>query len=119
RADPAGPARGRGLLGVSGEDLVRLLAAGAEGTAGWGAFHDYHRLWREHGFARMFRGLMTAEDVAPRLLALADGERRLTNLLHLGELLADEAARQPRGLEVLAQWMAAPAAGPHPGSAGP
>ena len=116
RDDIVRAALGTELLGVSGEELVRLLAVEAEWTERVESFHDYHRLWREHGFARMFRGLVTAEGISPRLLAFADGERRLTNLLHLGELLADEAARQPRGLEVLAQWMASRAVDPHPES---
>ena len=51
-----------------------------------------------------------------RLLAHEDGERRLTNLLHLGELLQDEAARHPRGLDALVQWMAARAADRQPQS---
>jgi hypothetical protein len=34
----------------------------------------------------MFRGLLEVADVRARLLALDDGERRLTNLLHLGGL---------------------------------
>ena len=116
RDDIVRAALGTELLGMPGEELVRLLAADAEWAARIETFHGYHRLWREHGFARMFRALAAAAAIAPRLLALADGERRLTNLLHLGELLADEAARQPRGLEALSEWMATRAADPHPES---
>ena len=116
RDDIVRAALGTELLGMPGEELVRLLTADAEWATRVETFHGYHRLWREHGFARMFRALAAAEEIAPRLLALADGERRLTNLLHLGELLADEAARQPRGLEALSEWMATRAADPHPES---
>src|SRR5262249_55530920 len=116
RGDIVRAALGTELLGMPGEELVRLLAADAQWAARVETFHGYHRMWREHGFARMFRALAAAEGIASRLLALADGERRLTNLLHLGELLADEAARQPRGLEALAEWMATRADDPHPES---
>src|SRR5262249_60283134 len=105
RDDIGRAALGTELLGMPGEELVRLLAADAQWAARVETFHGYHRMWREHGFARMFRALAAAEGIAPRLLALADGDRRLTNLLHLGELLAREAARQPRGLEALAEWV--------------
>src|SRR5262245_6277335 len=113
RDDIVRAALGTELLGMPGEELVRLLAADAEWAARVETFHGYHRMWREHGFARMFRALAAAEGIAPRLLALADGERRLTNLLHLGELLADEAARPPRGLGALAEWGATRGGAPH------
>jgi len=50
-------------------------------------FGEYRELWRERGFGPMFRRFLHDEGVARRALARPDGERRLTNLLHLGELL--------------------------------
>lgn len=42
----------------------------------------------EHGFIRFFRAWLIGEGIPQRLsLAFRDGERRLTNLLHLAELL--------------------------------
>ena len=35
----------------------------------------------------MLRTVVAEQNVRPRLLSYTDGERRLTNLLHLGELL--------------------------------
>ena len=116
RDDVVRAALGTELLGVTGEELFALF----DDDAGWAAvlddFQRLHQVWREHGFARMFRELLTGRDVSHRLLSYADGERRLTNLLHLGELLQDEAARHPRALEALVQWMAARAADPRPQS---
>ena len=43
----------------------------------------------------MFRRWIDREGVSRRLLARADGERRMTNLLHLGELLHQVAQEQP------------------------
>ena len=112
RDDVVRAALGTELLGVTGEALFALR----EDDTGWGAeldaFQRFHQVWREHGFARMFRELVAERGVSHRLLAHEDGERRLTNLLHLGELLQDEAARHPRGLDALVQWMAARAADP-------
>ena len=50
-------------------------------------FHHYHEFWRDKGFIPMFRHLLQEENIRTQMLRLGDGERRLTNLLHLGELL--------------------------------
>jgi exodeoxyribonuclease V beta subunit len=55
----------------------------------------------------MFRELMAAEQVRPRLLSLPGGERRLTNVLHLAEVLHGEEMRRRSGMGGLIQWLAA------------
>jgi exodeoxyribonuclease V beta subunit len=67
------------------------------------AAEQYHQLWQQHGFMRVFRAWLDQERVAERLLAGIDGERRLTNLLHLAELLQTESLQRP-GLEALLAW---------------
>jgi exodeoxyribonuclease V beta subunit len=52
---------------------------------------------------RVFRAWLDEQAVAERLLARVDGERRLTNLLHLGEWLQAESLLRP-GLEPLLAW---------------
>ncbi|MGK8708903.1 exodeoxyribonuclease V subunit beta [Metapseudomonas otitidis] len=66
----------------------------------------YHQLWQQHGFMRAFRAWLDEQAVAERLIALPDGERRLTNLLHLAELLQAESLLRP-GLEPLLAWFIA------------
>ncbi len=63
-------------------------------------FDDLRSLWLQRGFGVMYRRLLASERVAQRLLARPDGERRLTNLLHLGECLhqAAEAHASPEAL---------------------
>ncbi len=63
----------------------------------------FHALWLARGFMPMFRSLLHAWKVAPRLLALPDGERRMTNLLQLAELMQN-AAREHVGMENLLRW---------------
>src|SRR5574337_913993 len=60
--------------------------------------------WLERGFGVMLRRLQEGEEVSPRLLARPDGERRLTNFLHLAELLQQAATRHP-GPEALLRWL--------------
>jgi exodeoxyribonuclease V beta subunit len=50
-------------------------------------FHRYRDRWVKYGFMRMFRELSSREKIVQRILALDHGERRLTNLLHLSELI--------------------------------
>jgi exodeoxyribonuclease V beta subunit len=67
-------------------------------------FAGYRELWLARGIGRMLRDWMRAEDVAARLLRRPDGERRLTNLMHLAELL-HEAAANHAGPEALLRWL--------------
>ncbi len=94
------------LVGESGEVLYALGEDERHWERRLESFHEYHRLWREQGFIRFFRALLDGEDIPRRLLAFRDGERRLTNLLHLGELLQAEALRARPGMEGLIQWLA-------------
>ncbi|MGL4315066.1 MAG: exodeoxyribonuclease V subunit beta [Pseudomonas sp.] len=91
------------LLGRSAADL----AACQDNAQAWDdereAAERYHQLWQQQGFMRAFRAWLDEQKVAQRLLALVDGERRLTNLLHLAELLQTESL-QRTGLEQLLSW---------------
>ncbi len=72
----------------------------------WDAFNDYHHIWINFGFYLMFRKLMARERIKARLLDLADGERRLTNLLHLAELAHQAEVEQRLGPDGLIKWLA-------------
>ena len=92
------------LFGLSGEALHRLH----EDERAWAQWleklQDYRQLWREHGFIRFFRAWLIAEGIPQRLLAFRDGERRLTNLLHLAEL-THVASRSHPGMAGLLKWL--------------
>lgn len=65
-------------------------------------FHGLHRSWAARGVLTALEQLfMTA---APTLLALTDGERRMSNYLQLGELLADAEA-ECFGMASLVRWL--------------
>jgi exodeoxyribonuclease V beta subunit len=67
-------------------------------------FADYRALWEQRGFATMFRKLLRAEGAEARLLNLDRGDRRLTNVLQLAELLA-ESAREHSSPDMLLRWL--------------
>jgi exodeoxyribonuclease V beta subunit len=69
-------------------------------------FSRYRTLWHERGFAVMWRTLMRELRVGERLVAGADGERRLTDVNHLAELVQARAATQP-GIAPTLRWLAA------------
>lgn len=75
--------------------------------ARWERFEEYRRLWADSGFFRMFSRLMRIEQVKSTLLQLPDGERRVTNLLHLAELLQQAETGQRLSPEGLLKCMAA------------
>ncbi|WP_254275704.1 exodeoxyribonuclease V subunit beta [Halomonas sp. 3H] len=55
-------------------------------------FRGYHRQWQRQGVLPMLHRLLADFAVPTRLLRSASGERNLTDLLHLGELLQEASA---------------------------
>ena len=69
-------------------------------------FADYRDRMERNGFLAMFRKLLDEQQVRASLLRFEDGERRLTNLFHLGELLHETATEQRLNPAALARWLA-------------
>jgi exodeoxyribonuclease V beta subunit len=94
------------MMGMSGEAVERLQ----HDEAGWetvlNRFHEYYDMWNRFGFIRMFRSFLLREKVRSRLLSLPSGERRLTNVLHLSELLHQTATEEKLGMAGLLKWLA-------------
>ncbi|MFI5395887.1 MAG: exodeoxyribonuclease V subunit beta [Candidatus Binatia bacterium] len=95
------------LMGLSGHDVFALQ----EDERGWDAwmrrFQGWHEAWLHDGFVAGFHRLLDECEVQPRLLALTDGERRLTNILHLGELLHAVEVEERHGPLALVHWLSA------------
>lgn len=68
-------------------------------------FFHYRALWIENGFIRMLRHLMVNEKIALRLLKRPDGERYVTNVLHLAELMHQVSIERGLGMGELIQWL--------------
>jgi exodeoxyribonuclease V beta subunit len=68
---------------------------------------DHRELWLKRGVGVMLRRWMVDEQVSQRLLARTDGERRMTNLLHLCECLheASQGASGHASPEALLRWL--------------
>ena len=76
------------LCGVPLAELdVQTGRGSAKFTAYLEIFRKMNQLWYQQSFAAMFEYFLNAFNVRETLASRSDGERRLTNLLHLGELL--------------------------------
>ena len=94
------------VFGLNASVLGNLSSDEAEWETTLNRFADYHLLWRDQGFVQMIRALLIGEKVRSRLLRWHDGERRLTNVLHLIELLHAACLENRLGIDGLIKWLA-------------
>lgn len=93
------------MLGLTAEDIDTLN----QNEQAWDSlleeFDGYRQTWLKRGVMPMLRAVMARRHIAENLLATPGGERRLTDILHLGELL--QAAAGPLDSEhALVRWLA-------------
>lgn len=93
------------IFGLTGSELQEII----EHEQTWSKYlkrlHYYNFIWQQQGFIQMFRALLRQEQVAARLLKFSDGERRLTNVLHGGEVLQQAAMQNKLGIHALCHWL--------------
>ena len=65
---------------------------------------QWQQIWRRQGVLAMIRQMIHGLSLGSRLLTEQDGERRLTDLLHLAELL-QQASVQLEGEQALIRWL--------------
>ncbi len=104
RADRVRLVAGTALLGLGavdidagGADLVGRLSA---------ELRDSARLFARAGFGAVFEKMSAETKLAPRLLGLEGGERQLTDLRQIAQLLDEAALREGLGLSALTRWLA-------------
>ncbi|MDT8438134.1 MAG: exodeoxyribonuclease V subunit beta [Wenzhouxiangellaceae bacterium] len=94
-------------LGLTLDELAQLARDDNRLEQAIETFQQLGRMWRERGVLAMLRRLMADYALPVRLKAQDAGwERRLTNLLHLAELLQAEAAQRD-GPQGLIDWLRA------------
>ncbi|MBF0449549.1 MAG: exodeoxyribonuclease V subunit beta [Candidatus Magnetomorum sp.] len=75
------------IIGIDANTLFQLIENATQWDLWVERFQNYHDVWLQKGFMVMFRLLMAQEKVRQRLLSLENGERLLTDILHISELL--------------------------------
>jgi len=109
RAALATPGMARSLAELAALDDDEAIRETCDGH-----FRHAHALWQRHGVLAMLHELLHRFDLPARLLARDGGERALTNLLHLAELL-QQAATGLDGEHALVRFLAAQIANPGSG----
>ena len=94
-----------GLLGLSLDELVALASDDERFDARCALLRELGPRWQAQGVLAMLRRALHGFDLPARWLAAPEGERRLTNLLHLAELL-QAASAQVEGEQALIRWLA-------------
>jgi exodeoxyribonuclease V beta subunit len=69
--------------------------------------HHWARVLRMKGVASLMEAITLEEGLPARVLAMVDGERRMTDLRHVGELLHAAAVADQMGATALTGWLRA------------
>lgn len=92
------------MIGLNAQDIEALNNDENAWDAVVEEFDGYRQIWHKRGVMPMLRALMTNRQIAENLLATAGGERRLTDILHISELL-QEAGSQLESEHALVRWL--------------
>lgn len=92
------------LLGCSANDIMAMEEDPTRWEDQVKRFRRWRDIWQNQGFIQMFRALIAAADVQRRLFSSNEGERAMTNLLHLAELLQEASNREHLGPAGLLTW---------------
>ncbi|RGE41097.1 exodeoxyribonuclease V subunit beta [Comamonas testosteroni] len=93
------------LMGLSFDELAWLASDDEAFDARSEQLKELHSIWLRLGVLAMLRQTLYRFDLPARWLADLGGERRLTNYLHLAELL-QSASAQLEGEQALIRWLA-------------
>lgn len=91
------------LFGYSASKIGLLRSNPEQWEALLVRLHNYRRLWQEQGVISLLYHIISAEQVVRRLTGQHGGERKLTNLVHLAELLQQSPAASHGGAGLL-RW---------------
>ncbi|WP_157268050.1 exodeoxyribonuclease V subunit beta [Azohydromonas aeria] len=92
------------LIGLELHELARLAADDEAWEQRLELLRELRAVWERQGVLTMLRQTLHRLALPARWLAAADGERRLTNVLHIAELL-QAASAQLDGEQALVRWL--------------
>jgi exodeoxyribonuclease V beta subunit len=99
-------ARSAALTSFLGWTAERVATAGEdEWEEVHRKLHDWARLLRVKGVAALTETITLGEQLPGRILRFTDGERRLTDLRHVAQLLHAAATAEQLGITALAAWL--------------
>ncbi|MDP9378021.1 MAG: UvrD-helicase domain-containing protein [Actinomycetota bacterium] len=92
-----------GFLGWNAEQIARADDAAWEDV--YRRLHEWARVLRVSGVASLVETITLGEGLPERILSRVDGERQLTDLRHVGELLHAAASKERLGVTALTAWL--------------
>ena len=93
------------IIGFRAEALDEIFNDESQWEEVMVQFRKFRLLWERHGFMRFFRQMLSDFKIRQRLLGYKDGERRITNLLHIGEVLQQQSLEAHFGMTGLVKWL--------------
>ncbi|WP_425299664.1 exodeoxyribonuclease V subunit beta [Providencia rettgeri] len=94
-----------GILGLTAKDIDEINHDEKAWEDLVDEFSRYSTVWQKRGVLPMLRMIMSQRHIAETLLSATDGERRLMDVMHIGELL-QEMSLQLEGEHTLTRWLA-------------
>ncbi len=95
------------LIGFDAQMLFALERDDPKRQLWLDRFTDWKLRWSDGCFTAMFRHLLVTQQVRARLVQLPAGERRLTNFLHLAELLHEAESTMSLAPDAVCSWLRA------------
>ena len=92
------------LIGMNANSLYNAQEQETPIEQYYDEFREYHDIWSRYGFIRMFTAFLSRQHVRKKLLSLPDGERRLTNILHIQDLLQQQCTENRLTMSQLLKW---------------
>ncbi|HEV2840011.1 MAG TPA: exodeoxyribonuclease V subunit beta [Chthoniobacterales bacterium] len=93
------------LIGFDAANLFALDQDDPKRQAWLDRFADWRQKWTDGSFTAMFRDFLVSQQVRARLVHLPAGERRLTNFLHLAELLDEAESTMSLTPDAVCSWL--------------
>ncbi len=94
------------IMGYTAKDLLHFEEDESAWVSKLEQFSYWHTVWQKNGFASMFRQMLKDEKIPEKIIRQSNGERKLTNLVHLSELLQLKEKGGKTGTRSLLQWLA-------------
>ena len=102
----SGRIRSAALTSFLGWSAHRLATAGEDAVDGLGVqLRRWSDLLAGQGVAALLETMSVTEDLPARVLAGIDGERRMTDLRHVGQALHEAAVEGGLGISALVSWL--------------
>ena len=93
------------LMGYQAQDLLDLEADSNAWEEILLSFQNWQYQWKHQGFLPMMRALMKSQNTHQHLLNFMDGERRITNTLHLAEIIHQAVRKKSLSIEEVLLWL--------------